>query len=315
MKLKLTLAGITTAALLLPAAYAQTTGTSHPEQLNDPIQTTTPDYSTAPHYVKPSPAIPAPTATIPQNSTTVSQTAAAPQTSSDATYVGSGAQIVTAEAPQGRRPLTSATNDPDGMMVTSVPDVPGQMNEGTVLYVQLQTPLSTSETHVGDTFLASLTAPVTQHGEVLLPIGSQIRGRITEVHGGRRISGRASIRLRPESITLPDGTTHPLHAEVAGIGEFSSSHVDSEGTIVGDGHPKAALVAVGAATGGGAVAGAALGGGVGAVVGAGVGASLGTIWWLKRDVQQELPAGTRLILSLDEPLAISSHPQTAELAH
>lgn len=311
MKLKLTLAGLTAAAVLVPVAYAQTTGTSHPEQLNDQIMTT-PDYSTAPHYVKPSPAIPAPaatTATVPQANTPVAQTAT-PQTSPDATYVGANQTVAqTAEPPTVRRPLTSA-NDTDGMIVTSVPDVPGEMNEGTMLYVQLQTPLSTSETHVGDTFLAALTAPVTQHGEVLLPIGSQIRGRITEVHGGRRISGRASIRLRPESITLPDGTTHPLHAEIAGIGEFSSSHVDSEGTIVSSGHPKAALTAVAAATGGGAVAGAALGGGVGAVVGAGVGASLGTIWWLKRDVQQELPAGTRLILSLDEPLATSS-TQTA----
>jgi hypothetical protein len=189
------------------------------------------------------------------------------------------------------------------------------MNEGAVLYVELQTPLSTGESRVGDTFLAVLTQPVTQHSEVLLPIGAQIRGRISAVHGGRRISGRASIRLRPESITLPDGSTHPLSAEVAGIGQFSSSHVNSEGTIVGDSHSKAALTAVAAATGGGAIAGAALGAGVGAVVGAGVGASLGTIWWLKRDVQQELPAGTRLILSLDQPLSISSAPQTAQLTH
>ncbi len=77
-----------------------------------------------------------------------------------------------------------------------------------MLYAELQTPLSTSETRVGDTFLAALTRPVTQHGEVLLPIGSQIRGRISEVHGGRRITGRASIRLQPESVTLPDGSTH-----------------------------------------------------------------------------------------------------------
>jgi hypothetical protein len=314
MKLKLTLAGLTTAAVLLPAAYAQTTGTSHPEQLNDQI-TTAPNYSTAPHYVKPSPAIPAPPAETTSAPAALTAQQPAQQISPDDTYVGSTSPAVvqTAEAPQVRRPLTSA-NDPDANIITSMPDIPGQMNEGTMLYVQLQTPLSTSESRVGDTFLAALTQPVTQHGEVLLPIGSQIRGRISEVHGGRRFTGRASLRLQPESITLPDGSTRRLSAEVAGIGQFSTSHVDSEGAIIGDGHPKAALTAVAAATGGGALAGAVLGGGVGAVVGAGVGASLGTIWWLKRDVQQELPAGTRLILSLDQPLAISSTHQTAELA-
>ena len=304
MKLKLTIASLAAATVLLPAVHAQMTGTSHPEQLDDNI-TTSPDPSSRPHYVKPSPAIPA---TAPVATTATFQSAGT------APSVESMPAPVPQEAMQGRRPLTAA-NDPDANIVMSAPDVPGQVNEGTPLYVELQTPLSTSESRVGDTFLAALTQPVTQHGEVLLPIGSQIRGRISEIHGGRRISGRASIRLRPESVTLPNGSTHPLYAEVTGLGQFSDSHVNSEGTIIGDSHPKAALTAVAAATGGAAVAGAALGGGVGAAVGAGVGASLGTIWWLKRDVQQELPAGTRLIFSLDQPLQVSSSPQTAELAH
>ena len=303
MKLKLTIASLAAATILLPAAHAQMSGTSHPEKLDDAI-TTSPGPSTAPHYVKPSPAVPV---TSPVATTdTVESPTTAPAVACMSTPVPQ-------EATQGRRPLTAA-NDPDANIVMSAPDVPGQVNEGTPLYAELQTPLSTTDSRIGDTFLAALTQPVTQHGEVLLPIGSQIRGRISEIHGGRRISGRASIRLRPESVTLPDGSTHPLHAELTGLGQFSSSHVDSEGTIIGDSHPKAALTAVAAATGGATVAGAALGGGVGAAVGAGVGASLGTIWWLKRDVQQELPSGTRLIFSLDQPLTVSSSPQTAELA-
>jgi hypothetical protein len=296
MKLKLTIVSLAAATILLPAAHAQTSGTSHPEKLDDNI-TTSPDPSTTPHYVKPSPAV----------------RMTAPVATTD-TFQSPAPAPISQGSIQGRRPL-NAVNDPDATIVTSMPDVPGQVNEGTPLYVELQTPLSTTESRVGDTFLAALTQPVTQHGEVLLPIGSQIRGRISEIHGGRRISGRASIRLRPESVTLPDGATHPLYGEVIGLGQFSSSHVDSEGTIVGDSHPKAALTAVAVATGGAAVAGAALGAGVGAAVGAGVGASLGTIWWLKRDVQQELPSGTRLIFSLDQPLTVSSSPQTAQLAH
>jgi hypothetical protein len=294
MKTNLTIAGLTAALLLLPASQllAQTTGTSHPEQLDDVI-TATPPQPATPHYVKPSPNVYA----------TADTSAATPQPAA----ISSSASATTEAAIVRRAPAPIA--DPDAGIVTSVPDIPGQMNEGTMLHAQLQTPLSTSESRVGDTFLAELVAPVTQHGVVLIPIGSQIRGRISEVHGGRRISGRASIRLRPESVTLPDGSTHPLYAEVAGLGDFTTSHVNSEGTIIGDGHPKAALTAVAAATGGAAVTGAVLGGGVGAVVGAGVGASLGTIWWLKRDVQQELPAGTRLIFSLDQPLSIT------QLAH
>lgn len=290
MKTKLTISSLAAAVLLLPASLmlGQTTGTSHPEQLNDTI-TAAPPQSSSPHYVKPSPDV-----------------YATPGTTADTTQ--QPAPIVEAAPPAPETAILhrapAPTADPDAGIVTSVPEIPGQMNEGTLLHAKLQTPLSTIESHVGDTFLADLTQPVTQHGQVLLPIGSQIRGRISEVRGGRRIGGRASIRLQPDFVTLPDGTTRRLYAEVIDLDNFTNSHVNSEGTIVGDGHSKAALTAVGASTGAGAITGAVLGGGVGAAVGAGIGAGAGTIWWLKRDVQQELPVGTRLVFSLDQPLSI-----------
>jgi hypothetical protein len=314
MKLKLTLAGLTAAVVLLPAAHAQTTGTSHPEQLNDQI-TTSPlaPSEPAPHYVKPSPDVAAPAVAPPVAASVAPQAIAASQVDPDATFVGSGAQIVTqpvAQADDAPQPVmlhrtAPPPADPDANIVMSVPIVPGQMNDGTILHVILQTPLSTTESRVGDTFLAALAQPVTQNGEVLLPIGSQIRGRITELHGGRRITGPASIRLEPEYITLPDGTSHRLFAQVAGIDSISNAHVSSEGAIVDSGHSKAALTTVAATTGGAAITGAVLGGGVGAVVGAGIGAGVGTVWWLRRDIQQSLPAGTRLAFSLDAPLSVA----------
>jgi hypothetical protein len=314
MKLKLTLAGLTAAVILLPAAHAQTTGTSHPEQLNDQIMTTAPNIQTAPHYVKPSPAIAATT-----ESTSAPQAIAAPQVTPDSTYVGGPAVTAmpeptppAAQISEGRRPLTS---DPDANIITSVPDVPGQLNEGTFLRARLQNPLSTKDTRVGDTFLAQLVQPVTQNGVVLIPVGAQIRGRVAEVHGGRRFTGRASIRLQPDFITFPDGTSRRLHADLVDLDNFADAHVNSEGTIIGTEHPKATLAAVGLTTAGATVAGAMIGGGVGAGVGAAVGVGAGAIWFLKRDVQQELPVGTGLVFSLDEPLAVTSTPQTASLGH
>jgi hypothetical protein len=221
---------------------------------------------------------------------------------------------VPVQAAEGRRPLTSST-DPDANIVTSVPDVPGQVNEGTPLRARLQNPLSTQDTKVGDTFLAELVQPVTQHGVVLIPVGSQIRGRISSVHGGRRWTGRASIRLQPDFITFPDGTSHRVYAELTDLDNFADARVNSEGTVVGTEHPKATLAALGLTTASAAAAGAVIGGGVGAGVGAAIGVGAGAIWWLKRDVQQELPAGTGLVFSLDEPLSITSSSQTAELAH
>jgi hypothetical protein len=303
MKLRLTIAGLAAATVLLPAAHGQATGTSHPEQLDDQI-TTSPAPSTAPHYVKPSPAIPATAA-----ETTNSYPPAEP-----APAVAALPAPVPVQPTQGRR-LLAPSDDPDANIVTSAPDVPGQINEGTPLRARLQNPLSTQETKVGDTFLAELMQPVTQHGVVLIPAGAQIRGRISAVHGGRRVTGRASIRLQPDFITFPDGTSHRVHAELIGLDNFADAHVNSEGTVVGTEHPKATLAAIGLATAGATAAGAVIGGGVGAGIGAAIGIGAGTVVWLRRDVQQELPVGTGLVFSLDEPFTVTSTPQTAELAH
>ena len=157
--------------------------------------------------------------------------------------------------------------------------------------------------------------PITQHGVVLIPVGSQIKGRISAVHGGRRFTGRASIRLQPDFITFPDGKSYRLHAELIDLDNFADAHVNSEGTVVGTEHPKATMAAIGLTTAGATAAGAVIGGGVGAGVGAAIGVGAGAIWWLKRDVQQELPIGTGLVFSLDEPFTVTSSSQTAELSH
>jgi hypothetical protein len=210
----------------------------------------------------------------------------------------------------GRRPL-----DPDAMIVTSAPDVPGQIDEGTTLRARLQNPLSTLRSRVGDTFLAELVEPVTQHGQVLIPAGAQIRGRVSEVHGGHRFTGRASIRLEPEAITFPDGSVRRLRAQLVNLDNFADAHVNSEGTVIGTDHPKTILASLGLTTAGATVAGAILGGGVGAGVGAAVGVGAGAIWFLKRDVQQELPAGTGLVFSLDEPFNTAAPAQTAQVGN
>jgi hypothetical protein len=306
MKFRLTVASLAAATVLLPAAHGQMTGTSHPEQLDDQI-TTSPAPSSASHYVKPSPAIPAPAPV----DTTNSYPAAEP---APAVAAMPAPVAVTAQTPSGRRLLTPPA-DPDANIITSVPDVPGQINEGTALRARLQNALSTQDTKVGDTFLAELVQPVTQHGVVLIPVGSQIRGRIAAVHGGRRLTGRASIRLQPDFVTFPDGTSHRIHAQLIDLDNFADARVNSEGTVVGTDHPKATLAALGLTTGAAATAGALIGGPVGAGVGAAIGVGAGSIVWLKRDVQQELPIGTGLVFSLDEPFTITSSSQTAELAH
>ena len=202
-----------------------------------------------------------------------------------------------------RESMASAEND--NGIVMSVPEVPHQINAGTVLHVRLDQEISTETTPIGTHFTAQLIKEVSRSGEVLLPAGTIIQGRLTKAHGGKRITAAASLRLQPEAIAFPDGTSYPLHATVSGLENYSDSHVNDEGTIIAKTHPEIDAAALGLTTTAATVTGAVVGGGVGAAVGAGIGAGVGTYLWLNRDHQEMLPAGITLLLSLDEPLRLN----------
>jgi hypothetical protein len=290
MKIKLSIP-LAAAIVLLPGApiYAQMTGTSHPEELDDTKPSVPVDDT---HYVKPSPAVPAATVTVTTPAPVLYQhNPSTPPTE--------------AAAANSVDPTLNVSDDVNSGVVTSVPVGPNDLPIGTRLKGILQQPISTQTTRAGSRFMAALTQDLKRNGVVFLPAGSMVYGRITQIHGGRRISGPSAIRLQPESVSLPDGTTYKLIAEVTDLDHFEDSHVNSEGTIVGNVHPGTTAAAVGLTTTTAVIAGAVIGGGVGAVVGLGVGAGVATVWWLKHDRQQELPSGTEIVFTLNNPLHIN----------
>jgi len=276
------------AVLLLSAAAAaqtpaatpdQTTGVSHPETLGDTIDATqppTPPQQYSDHYVKPSPAVPYTPATA-----TTTTPAQQPEL-------------------QVRPP-----NDPDRGIVVDVPVGPNEMAIGTRIHAYLQTPISTRITPAGAHFTAAIQSDILRGTHVLVPAGTLISGRITQIHGGRRIRGASSIRLQPDDLILPDRTLVRLNAEVVDVDHFQDSHVNGEGAIVQNTHNTSTAIVGGALTGTAVIAGAIVGGGVGAVVGLAVGAGAGTVLWLKQDRQQSLPEGTEIVFALDEPLTLT----------
>ncbi len=216
-----------------------------------------------------------------------------------------GSYYVPAQTPAARaESQLSAANDDSGI-VTEVPAAPFELPAGTVLKTRLDNVLGTQTTPVGSHFTAQLLADAGHKGQVLLPAGSAIHGRVTAVHGGRRISGGASIRLQPQTVTLPDGTTYALRATVTALESGDDLKVNDEGVINAYSNAKATAGVIGGVTAVAAVTGAVVGGGVGAVVGAGIGAGVGTVVWLRQDQQATLPRGTTLFFALDEPLQLN----------
>jgi hypothetical protein len=303
MKLKTSLS-LAAALAVIPATtlFAQTadqmTGVSHPDE----VITTSSPVDDGSHYVKPSAGTPvgpiAPALNQRSDDTSVIYGAYKP-------YVAPGAQspVQTAEIRHMNQP-TVVTDDPNSGVVINVPVRENELPLGTVLKANLQDDISTKVTAEGTKFTAVLNADIGRQGKVLVPSGTLIHGRITEVRGGRRFGAAAAIHLQPDSLTLPDGTTYRLNAQVTDLDNFQDSHVNSEGTIVNNSNAKATAAALGLTTGSAVVAGAMIGGGVGAVVGLGVGAGAGAVWWLRRDRQQNLPKGTEIVFMLDNSLQL-----------
>ncbi|SNS44209.1 hypothetical protein SAMN05421770_101989 [Granulicella rosea] len=296
--MKTTQTNLAAAALLAfatSAAFGQTSGVSHPDETviqQQPIQDA--PAATAPVAATPATTAPAETVYLPYNPGKPAPVLSAAAASTE---------LAPANDVTLNRRSTAALPDPDAGIVTRVAGPSNELPPGTLLKVRMVEGLSTKATTPGSRFDATLAEAVLRDGQVMLPVGTILSGRVTEVHGGRRIKGAASILLQPQILTLPDGTHYTIHGQVIDTNLYRSTKVDREGKIVRRDHPKETATVLALTTGSAAAAGAVFGGGAGALIGAGVGAGLSTAWWLKQDRQTSLPPETGLTISLTAPLA------------
>ena len=153
-------------------------------------------------------------------------------------------------------------------------------------------------------FRGTLSQDILRNGKVVVPVGSELHGRVMYATAGRRINGGSIIHLRPDEFILPDGTRYHLHAEVIDT-QGSNTKPKGEGDIAADEHGKRSLTEVGIGAGSGAILGAAVGGGVGAVVGTAVGAGVTTAHWLLTNWSANLPASSTVVFSLTDPMFLT----------
>ncbi|MEO6829256.1 MAG: hypothetical protein ABI164_05560 [Acidobacteriaceae bacterium] len=205
------------------------------------------------------------------------------------------------------RPIAPAiAYNPDADIVTSVPSGPNQLPEGTTLTVLLDQQLSTATTQTGAIFNAQVIQPVMKSGRIVIPVGSRVTGRITSVYAGRRITGGASIRLRPDEVVLPDGKRYFLHAEVYDIGNFSKVKPDAEGNVVSVAHGKRTLAEASLFGGGAAAAGVMLAGGPVGLIAGGAAAGYVGAHWLLESRQAVLPKHSEVVFGLTQPMSLVS---------
>jgi hypothetical protein len=208
---------------------------------------------------------------------------------------------------------SSADNRNDDGIVTYVPGPANALPEGTIFKVRMVQDIDAASTTAGTPFRATLTQDILRNGRVVVPVGSELHGRVVYATAGHRLTGGSVIRLRPDEFVLPDGTRYHLHAQV--IDTYGSDTKEKgEGNIVANQHGKRTLAELGAGAGGGAIVGAAIGGGVGAIVGTAIGAGAVTAHWLLTDSPANLPAASVVVFSLTDPMILDpAQDQKTEL--
>ena len=180
---------------------------------------------------------------------------------------------------------------------------------GTAFKVKLENTLSTFSSKEGDPFSGRVTQDVTLDGKTVIPIGATVQGRVTKVNEPRRIAGKPTIGIFPETVVLPNGERYTLNAVMVDTSLRNGTDVNTEGQSKGDGIDGKNLTEIGMGTGGGMLVGGLAGGGKGLLIGGGVGATLTVAHWLGKRRSAALPSGTELMMELSRPLAMT--PETA----
>jgi hypothetical protein len=177
---------------------------------------------------------------------------------------------------------------------------------GTALMVRLETTLATFSNKPGDPFRGRLTQPVVVKGQTLIPAGATIEGRVTKVSEPRRIQGRPTIGILPETVILPTGERFFLDATLVDTNIGQGTDVNSEGQFKGTGHDRRDQIETGGGTAGGMLVGGLIGGPPGILIGGAVGAGSTGVLWLAKHRSATLPSGTQLTLELNRPLTLTT---------
>jgi len=289
--------------LLVPAGFAQQASQTPNQGVSNPPAddtiVTSQDEPANSAATKPSPAVSAkPAATSPTAST-----AAAQVRNPDYGVVSSVPSTSTSAA----APATSATLEkrpynPDEDIVGYVPSPSNELAEGTNIRARLIETLSTKETNAGAAFKAQVATDVYKDGRIIIPAGSELRGRVVSVTQGHHFGPSATLRLRPDVVILPDGTAYHLYGQVV-ESKAPNTRTDSEGGIQPSSHLKKNALEYGAGAGTGAIVGAKIAGPHGAVIGSLVGAGVITVHLLMQHPEMaEVPSGSVVTFSLTEPM-------------
>jgi len=177
---------------------------------------------------------------------------------------------------------------------------------GTRLGVTLENGISTNSAKPGDSVYFRTSFPVTMNNKVVIPVGAYLRGEVTDSKRPGRVKGKGELRIRLNTLILPNGYTVDLNAEPHST-DGGGTKTDSEGKITGPGGKGKDAETIATTTAAGAGIGAIAAGGKGAGIGAGIGGVAGlAAVLLSRGPEAQLPRGSSMDLVLERDLQLEA---------
>jgi hypothetical protein len=200
-------------------------------------------------------------------------------------------------------PSQSASNSappasmaPEAAQPATPPPAPKKfiIDQGTQLSIRLVDPIDSEKNHTGDTFHATLNAPITSDGEEALPAGTDVVGHLADVKSAGKFAGQSQVVLQLDSITA-GGRTYNIQTDQ--YKKTGSSRGKNTAEKVGGGAAIGAII--------GAIAGGGKGAAIGAAAGGGVG---GGVQAATKGQQIKLPSETVLNFTLQAPVTVVQSP-------
>jgi hypothetical protein len=202
-----------------------------------------------------------------------------------------------AENSQPPGPVSSDAPPADATPSTPPPPPAPQkvtIEQGTQITIRLIDSIDSEKNQVGDTFHATLNAPLSAEGIEAIPAGTDITGHVVEVRSAGKFAGQSLVVLQLDSITA-NGKSYNLQTDQ--YRKEGSSRGKNTAEKVGGGAVLGGII--------GAIAGGGKGAAIGAAAGAGVG---GGVQAASKSQQIKLPSETVLNFTLQAPVTVVKPP-------
>ena len=168
------------------------------------------------------------------------------------------------------------------------------IDQGTQLSIRLVDPIDSEKNQTGDTFHATLNAPLTSDGEEAVPAGVELVGHLADVKSAGKFAGQSAVVLQLDSMSS-GGKTYNLQTDQ--YRKDGKSRGKNTAEKVGGGAIIGGII--------GAIAGGGKGAGIGSAAGAGVG---GGVQAATKGQQIKLPSETVLNFTLQAPITVIQAP-------